>query len=270
MYSLRSKYWPAYTWKIQTSYLKDFKGSLTTESKISQDEFNSQLSNILDKINASFYHLQRLKENQDIAVKLGQALAEIKVPGMENLAGVAAAPYEPIGYEYESFLITVKSALDLIAILIATTFGKSERDIVSLVTNTNLNSLQKRSTIEKVFSLLKKKQFVDFIEEYKDPDKLQNKRSKRNFATHHGSLPIGTTNVPINNRKASILMVKPIDHNITPSDFFPQNTPDLTEFCNLHFYHLCNMFIGVLSILLDNKFKHGPKKSVYDARKLKK
>ncbi len=170
MYTLRNKYWPAYTWKIQTSYLKDFKGSLIKDSKISQEEFNERLSSIFDKINASFYHLEKLKENQEIALNLGQMLAKLKMPGMENLPGIAAAPYEPISYEYEAFLVTIKSSLDLITMLISVTFGRGEKDIISLIININRQQFSEKSPMSEIYIILQQKEFSNFIQEYKNPN----------------------------------------------------------------------------------------------------
>jgi len=264
MYSLRSKFWPAYTWKIQTTYLNEYKDSLTKESKISQEEFKHRLSDIFEKINASFYHLEKLKEDQQVAVDMGKKLAKIIMPGTENLPGIAGAPYEPIGYEYESFLITVKTMLDLVATLITKCVGRGEDNIISLISNIDLEKLREESLERKIMTFVKSDYFKEFLEDYRNPKDDKNKSTKRNFAAHHGSLPLGTTNVPINNPRASVILVKPIDHNATDPDHFPKNAPDLVDYCDDHFYQACDLFIGVISILLNNEFKAGRKSSVYE------
>ncbi len=263
MYMQRTKYWPAYTWKIQTSYSSLIKGKLSSGFIISELDFEKIYFNIFDKINASFYHLERLKENEEFAVQLGKELAKIKIPGTEGMVGIAGSPFEPIGYEYEAFLVTIKSALDIISMLLAKGLNRNEDDIVSLTLN-----LQKKKTspltLEGKTNLLLNNKYKTLIDEY-----IGNRtgpKSKRNFATHQGSLPIGTINIPINNPHQAPLLSKALNPNDPDPHISVGTSPNLIEYCEGQFYLACDLLIEILSLISVNKFEHGPKSSVYQQR----
>jgi hypothetical protein len=264
MYTQRSKYWPAYTWKIQTSYSSNFKGKLSHEIKISDGDFEKIYFGVFDKINASFYHLEQLKENEKIAVQMGKKLAKVKIPGTEGMMGIAGSPYEPIGYEYEAFLVTIKSALDFIAILISKGFGRNEDNIISLANNIQVNSANPSSLEGKIYALLNASLFKTFIDGYKGNKPGQ--KSKRNYATHDGSLPIGTINIPINNPLAPPLLSKALDPNKTDPHASLLSAQNLVEFCEDQFYKLCDFFIEILGLLANSKLKPGPEGSVYNQK----
>lgn len=268
MYTQRSKYWPAYTWEIQKSYSKNIKDKITSELKLSKGDFGEMYSNVFHKINASFYHLQRLKENQEIALKIGQTMVKIKIPGTEKMIGVAGVPYEPTGYEYETFIVTIKSALDFISILIAKSFGWKEDNILSLINRIKLRKVNTKQILkEKICAFLENYQFTELIGSFKKPG--QGRKSKRDFTVHKGPLPVGTINIPINNPKATTLLTKALDPNDPKPHFSSQNTPDLIKYCEDQFYQTCDLFTGILSILSDNQFTPGPKVSVYEQRRKK-
>ena len=264
MYMQRSEYWPAYTWEIQTSYSKDIESKISSELKISKEDFRTMYFNIFHKINASFYHLQRLKKNQETAIKIGQAMAKIKIPGTESMIGIASVPYEPIEYEYETLLGTIKSTLDFISILVASGFGRKEDNILILLNNIKFLKLKKGSLEKKVYTFLKNDQFTDLFESFRNPSK--DLKSKRNFATHKGPLPIGTINIPINNPSASILLVKAIDPNDPNPHSSLLNSADLVKYCENQFYQTCDLLIGILSILVKKQLRPGQKVSVYEQK----
>jgi hypothetical protein len=264
MYTQRSKYWPAYTWKIQTSYLNDIGSKIPSELKISKEDFGRMYFYIFHKINASFYHLQRLKENQEIAIKMGQVLAKIKISGTEKMIGIAGVPYEPIEYEYETFLVTTKSALDFIAILVSNSFGHKEDNISALVAMGRSRELDPDSLEEKVYGIVENDRFTELIDSFKNPGK--DKKSRRNFATHKGTLPVGTINIPINNPNASTLLTKALDPNESDSHSLLPSSSDLVDYCENQFYQTCDLLISILSILLGSQLKPGPKNSVYEQR----
>lgn len=264
MYTQRSKYWPAYTWKVQTSYSSDVKGKIVNEFKILDADFEKIYFNIFDKINASFYHLERLKENEDIAIQMGKEMAKIRIPGTEGMIGIAGSPYEPIGYEYEAFLVTIKSALDFLAILLAKGFSRSEDNIISLVNSIGINNVDSSTLEGKIYTLLNNKQFKTFINGYRG--NKPGVKSKRNFSTHDGSLPVGTINIPINNPRASLLLSKALDPNSSdPYKSLPQSQ-NLVEFCEEQFYQTCDLLIGILSLITNTSLRPGPKSSVYKQR----
>lgn len=262
MYSHRKKYWPSYTWNVQTSYSTDIKGKILKEFKITENDFGKMCFNIFHKINASFYHLERLKENEAIAVQVGVEMSKIVFPGMEGKVGIAGSPYEPIGYEYESFLVTVKSTLDFIGTMLASVLGIKVDNILSLVDTMQSKRVNANTLEEKVCLLLNTQQFKNLIDEYRG-----NKpgfKSKRNFATHDGSLPVGTINIPINNPLSKPLLSKALNPNkLDPYTDLPESQ-NLTDFCEDQFYKTCDLFIEVLNLLTNSKLKHGPKGSVYE------
>ena len=263
MYTQRSKYWPAYTWKAQRSYSSEIKGKLLGNFNISDTDFEKTYFDIFDKVNASFYHLERLKENEKIAVQTGKELAKMQIPETEGVVGVAGSPYEPIEYEYEAFLVTIKSALDFMAILLANGFSKSEDNIVALVNRMQSDKINPSLLEGKIYALLSNTQFSAFIDNYKNP---KNQKSKRNFAVHKGSLPIGTINIPINNPHTLPLLSKVIDPNdLDPYASIP-HSQNLVEFCENQFYQTCDLLIEVLSLITNTRLKPGPKSSVYDQR----
>ncbi|MCR4329614.1 MAG: hypothetical protein NUV65_03635 [Candidatus Roizmanbacteria bacterium] len=261
MYSQRSIYWPAYTWKVQTSYASSIKGKLSNEFKISEADFEKIYFDIFDKINASFYHLERLKENEEIAIKIGTELEKVHMPGTEGMVGIVASPYEPIGYEYESFLVTSKSTLDFIAILIAKGFGRAEDNIISLLNEVQSANYTLGSLEEKVCKLLQNNKFSALFLEYRNIDKDQ--KSKRNYATHKGSLPIGTINIPINNPKGVLLRSKALNPNSPIQHSNILNSQNLVEYCQDQFYQICDLLIETLSLITCSLIKSGPKSSVY-------
>lgn len=84
IYASRNKYWPAYTWKMQTSYLQAIDEDVLKHYPLSEKEFKSLLGSIFNKINASFYHFPRLKENQEIAIETGKQLAQMQHPEVKG------------------------------------------------------------------------------------------------------------------------------------------------------------------------------------------
>ena len=264
MCTQRSKYWPAYTWQIQRSYSSSIKDKLSDEFIIFETDFEKIYFDIFDKINASFYHLECLKTNEKIAIQTGKELAKIQIPGTEGMIGIAGSPYEPIGYEYEAFLVMIKSALDFIAILLAKGFNRKEDNIVSLVNNLQVNSSSNSTLERKIYALLSTPQSKAFIDSYKG--NKPGSKSKRNFATHSGSLPIGTINIPINNPQVSPLLSKALDPNSSDPYISLSHSQNLVEYCENQFYQTCDLLIEILSLISNSKFKCGPKSSVYEVR----
>lgn len=265
MYSQRSKYWPAYIWDIRTSYTSNIKGKISNEFNVSGIDFEKMYFNIFNKINDAFYHFESLKEAEEIGIQTGKELSKIKIPGTEGMIGIAGSPFEPIGYEYESCLISIKSALDFISILIAKGLNKNVDNIVALDNNIEQIKNFDSSTLEgEIYTLFKKELFKAFIDEYRG--NKSGSKSKRNFATHDGPLPTGTINVPINNPNAEVLPSKALDIN-NPDPFSSiKESKNLIEYCEDQFYKLCDFFIEILSLISNNNFTYGPKKSVYEQK----
>jgi hypothetical protein len=233
------------------------------EFKISESDFKKLYFDIFHKVNASFYHLEHLKENEQIAIETGKELAKIRIPGTEGLAGIVGSPYEPIEYEYEALLSTIKSALDFISILLAKGLNRKEDNIVSLANNLAKSKTTATSLEGKLNKLLNSK-YKLFIDEYKGnkPDS----KSKRNFATHQGSLPTGTINIPINNPNASPLLSKALNPNDPGPHSSIRTAQNLTEYCEDQFYKACDLLIEVLSLITSVELNPDEKLSVYQKR----
>ena len=77
-YAMRQMYWPSYTWNIQTQHLNkiDEKSSGLKANGVDVEIFEKHKSDLFNKINASFYHLEKLKENESIIIELGKEMAD--------------------------------------------------------------------------------------------------------------------------------------------------------------------------------------------------
>lgn len=263
MYTLRNKYWPAYTWKIQTSYSENFEDDVINKLKISKEDFKTIFFNIFNKINASFYHLQKLKESEEITIKLGKKLSSIEIPEMKKMIGIAFSYYEPAQYEYESFLISIKSSLDFISILISNSVGRNEDEITGISNAAKSRQIRRLPLENSLYNLALIQPYSQLINEFKNPNRG---KSKRNFAVHVGSLPIGGINTPINNPKASVTLFKMLDPYNKNLGYI--NAPNLVKYCDSMFYTTCDFLIDVLSILSNTKLKHGFKMSLLEYKQL--
>jgi len=239
------------------------KGKLLHEFEISDENFEKMFFNIFDKVNASFYHLEKLKENENIAIETGKELAKIKIPGTENMMGIAGSPYEPIGYEYETFLITIKSTLDFIAILLSLGFNRSEDNIAEFVKRMQSPNINLSPFERKILGVLNITKYASLINSFRNQG---DQKSKRNYATHKGSLPIGTINIPINNPNASLLLSKALNPNASDPHVSIFSEQDLADFCEEQFYTTCDFLIEILNILTENRLIPGPKSSLYAER----
>lgn len=265
-YTPRTAYWPAYTWPIQTSYLKVIpaKRSKIFNDFVNKDEgsLRVKISTLFDKLNSTFYHLQRLKEVEAAAIAQANELAKVGMPGMENLPGVVGMPYEPISYEYEALLAGAKTTLDMLAITIAHCLNRKEDEIISLLNN--LGQAKKPSKqAARIRAVLKRQKNQRFINEFKNPD---GQKSKRNYAVHVGSLPIGTINVPINNPVATTLRSKAYEPHVSIQEQISKSraTPDLQDYAEEVFYSTCDVVVETLRVLLRTRFTTGSRCSLQE------
>ena len=264
-YATRRVYWPAYTWSAQTSYAgiitKNEKELFARIPKINKDTLINHIGDLFNKVNAVFYHLQQLKASEKKAVEMGLKLASISPPGFEKSIGMAGSYYEPTLYEYEALLTNAKTALDILAIIIAECFGRKEDNIVALFNN--LNQTIKISPVEIKFkNLFNQSASASFIASF------SRDVSRRNYAVHAGSLPIGTINVPINNPHASIIKSKAHDPHKTVSAQMREvrKAIDLDDYCENVFYSMADIIVDCLEILLDAKLNRGAKASLQEER----
>src|SRR6266403_4957281 len=107
-YAMRQLYWPDYTWGIQTQYLRviDAKKAELAQRGVDTETLKKRLSDLFNKINASFYHLKKLEENEETIIELGKEMAQKTQPRTpRGVFGIIGTPYEPIDYEYEALLV---------------------------------------------------------------------------------------------------------------------------------------------------------------------
>ncbi len=265
IYAMRQIYWPAYTWILQTKYLNNIecKRDALEGKGVDVTAFSVFKSDLFNKVNASFYHLQKLKENELAVIKLGKKMAKKSKEHMpRNVLGIVGIPYEPIDYEYEALLVTLKSALDIMTMMLAQPAGLQIDNIGAL-----LNECQqtKRSSdfLAKVRELVTKEEHYKTIDEFRNKEGI---KSKRNYAVHQGSLPTGTINIQfvLNKPKISILKTSAIEVGSEKVDL--KNQQNLDVYATNLFYAVCDLVIDSLSILLGEVLPKGKKTSVYDER----
>lgn len=265
IYAMRQIYWPAYTWLIQTKHLNNMgsKKEALEANGVDVAIFNARKSDLFNKVNASFYHLQKLKENELAVIKLGKRIAKKSKEHLpRNVLGIVGIPYEPIDYEYEALLVTLKSALDIMTMILAQPAGLQIDNIGALLNECQQN---KRSSdfMAKIRELVTKEEHYNTIDEFKNKGEV---KSKRNYAVHQGSLPTGTINIQFvcNQPKINILKTSTLEIGGEKVDFRKQQTLD--DYATNLFYAVCDLIIDGLDILLGETLPKGKKTSVYDER----
>lgn len=266
-YRMRQKYWPSYTWEIQTKYLNDPKNYSKNLAKkcIDLKAFSKNKASLFNKINSSFYHLQRLKENERKITSLGRSMAKESRKKIEaQVLGIIGTPYEPIEYEYEAILVTLKSSLDIFSTIISDYLNLKVDNIASLLNNVEQSKDTNKSIIE-VKNLLNRVEYIKIIEEFQN-NKKDNTPSKRNYGVHKGSLPTQTINIQFAKRtkKVSILKTGLVEINNTP---LPTKRTSLEDYATNTFYSTCDLIIEGLELLLGKHLPKGEKCSVYVSRK---
>ena len=267
-YAMRQLYWPSYTWKIQTEHLNklDGKEKALLNKGIDIEVFQRRKSDLFDKINASFYHLQKLKENEEIILDLGKQMAQQSrkhTPG--GVLGIVGMPYEPISYEYEALLVSLKTGIDIISMLLAQASGLSSNiDNLARLLSALPQTKKQNNVLPRVKKLIAKKQHVTTLDEFTNKDGT---KSKRNFAVHEGSLPTGTINIQFaaKHKEIGILKTRTADlGGIEKTDFTMQQ--NLDGYASNLFYGVCDFIIDGLSLLLNITLPRGEKLSVYEER----
>ena len=265
-YAMRQVYWPSYTWQIQTKYLNKIDESRQTlESNGGDvDLFNKHKSDLFNKINASFYHLEKLKENENTVINLGKKMAEESKKHMpDRVFGIVGTPYEPIEYEYEALLVTLKSALDITAMMLAQPSKLGSDNIASLF-NDSSQAKRPNSILSAVKNLLTKDEHRKIIDEFKNKDGVH---SKRNYAVHQGSLPTGTINIQFTaaSTEIGILKTRTMEVGGGMADFDKQQSLD--DYATELFYSVCDLIVEGLELLVGQTLPKGSRMSVYEERR---
>jgi hypothetical protein len=265
-YAMRQVYWPAYTWQIQTKHLNkvDENRQALEANGVDIDLFNKHKSDLFNKINASFYHLEKLKENEGIVIGLGKKMAEESKKHLpDQVFGIVGTPYEPIEYEYEALLVTLKSALDVTAMILAQPSSLGSDNIVSLF-NDSSQSKRPNTVLTALKELLAKDEHRKIIDEFKNKDGVH---SKRNYAVHQGSLPTGTINIQFTaaSTEIGILKTRTMEVGGDMADFSKQQSLD--EYATELFYSVCDLAIEGLELLVGQSLPKGSRMSVYEERR---
>ncbi len=264
-YAMREKYWPAYTWPLQTKYLNilDDKKDFLKKNNIDMNAFSRHKIDLFNKINASFYHLQRLKENEESTIELGKEIAkEFKKDMSKGVLGLIGAPYEPIGYEYEAILVTLRSALDITATMLSQPSGL-EIDNISKLQNESKQAQKPNKFLKSVKKLLLKEENIKVLDEFINK---KNQKSKRNYAVHDGSLPTGTINIRFTKENPDLGILKTCTMQI--NDKFPdlKKREYLEDYTTNLFYATCDLIIEALGLLVGETLPKGEKISIFEAK----
>ena len=263
-YALREIYWPHYTWNIQTKKtdLINSKTKLLVKRNINIKQLQQNWSYLFDKINASFYHLEKLKENEKIITDLGKKMASKKIKRTpNNLLAMIGLTFEPINYEYESILVSIKSTLDILGIIISPACGMNKTDNILVVVDNFTNQKVNKKYLITLKKHFQKSSSNKLLNEYR---KKNDKPSKRNFTVHQGSLPTGTLNIQFLGGNPQITIKKTTINGNEIAKF--SKNKSVVEYCEWLFYSTCNFIIHALEIVFDEQLSHGEKISVYQAK----
>lgn len=269
MYALRELYWPHYTWLAQTSYLKILeRKKVDLKNKgVDLDFLKLQLSTLFNKINGSFYHLQRIKENEKLIIGLGTEVArkgQSKIPA--GTLGIFGASYEPIGYDYEAMLVTLRSSLDILAIIFSSIINSKSNDIMKLS-----NEMKQVSKVTGFKAQIKKfldsQNFLKLINEFKNDKGI---KSRRNYAVHAGSLSTGTINIQFISGDSKIGVIK---SKAVPVKSVNQPLPkeqDLDDFCTTIFYETCDVLLSGIELVIEESLPVGERNSIFEIKRIRK
>ncbi len=263
--ALRHRYWPHYTWNIQTKQLKDFDNndSYFAQNNIDIKHIKTTFPDLFDKINSSFYHLQVLKENEELITEVGRKIAQAGQADLPaGMLGIAGMLYEPINYEYEAMLVTLKSAIDIMVTLVAPICSLSTNvDTLSRLLKESRKTDKPNEFHKKMKALLKEEKFLPLFEEFQWNG---NTRSKRDHAVHRGSLSTGTINIQYTSNADHIGVLKskavPVGEKMTDI----HTTPDLDQYCTSLFYLTCDFLVDVLQLVVNRNLIRGQKMSIYE------
>jgi len=264
-YAMRQLYWPSYTWLIQTeslNRLEDRQPDLESRG-INLEKFTKQKADLFNKLNASFYHLQKMRDNESVVIELGKEMAEEARQNTPNgIHGIIGTPYEPIEYEYEALLITLRSALDIFAIIMAEPTGLSSDNIMSLL-NDGQQQRNPSALLQSTLTILTNDKNTKTINEFRNQNGI---KSKRNYAVHQGSLPTGTINIQFARHATDIGVLKTRTMEVDGSiaDFTQQQSLD--DYAANLFYSVCDLIIEALEVLVGWQLPKGGKCSVYEER----
>ena len=255
-YKIRHRYQSDYFWNTRMKVNAIFNdGSNNVMKDISEskngfsdaDEFRKRLFNSFDKINAIFYHLEKLKEEEELVMQLSGKIAEESEKINKN-PGVIVTPLESINYEFESFIMQAKACLDVFCYAV----GYYYKNVARFST---FEKMIKNCNAKKLLKILDSNEYEFLVKEFISKEQ---EKSKRDFSSHYGSLPVGQLNMPINSNGQKILKSFIVDH-LGKKESLPKKPIEIEQYCNDVFYEICEFMVTVLETLFDEKFERGKK-----------
>jgi hypothetical protein len=160
-------------------------------------------------------------------------------------------------------LVTLKSTLDVLAIILSKFINSKSDDIRKLTEemkkNKDLGGL--RAKLKVLFGESKNEHLVnEFINQ-------KGAKSKRNYAVHHGSLSTGTINLQFSASAPTIGVIKSKAMPVGDSLGVMHSEQDLDHYCTERFYATCDLVIDALKLVFDEELPRGKKMSVYEAKR---
>lgn len=269
-YKRRNRYWLDYFWHVRLESNNLFNNISHTGLKSIQERegnytnpqsMRTYLLDSADKINACFYHLERLKAEERSIIKLATRLDRAKdMP--PNVMGISGFPTEVIDHEVEAFFWAFESSLEIFARGISYYFNGEAtfKKLSTFLRNTKVESKK----AQKIIGILEENRFQPIFKEV-EPGHPQ--KSKRDLISHFRSLKMVQTNLQFTSRGYAILKAQFREYG--SPDPLIEKPISIERYCTDLLYLLCDLQIEILGAIFETKYTHGKKMSVWQARKLK-
>lgn len=202
-----------------------------------------------DKINACFYHMNKLIEEENWLIENGQKVA-FESEKVNPNPGILCAPLESINYELEAFFLQAYSSLEIFSKGIGFIF-KNESKFHTI--ETILSNFNNDAKAKKILEVFNNKKYSDLINEFKKSGGTKLEKSRRDYLSHLGMLPMCQINIPLNSN--TNLSVSMLPSHINQYD----KAIKTKDYIESLFYLLCDFLIEILEIIFDIKIKPGRK-----------
>lgn len=262
-YAARTRYWSHYMWPARDTVNKYLTGEpsilqANSKGRSSTGKLRNLILEGLDKLNASFYHLVKLRENEELPIKIGGDFAAAAGPLNPGWHGMVGLPYEPVGYEYEAIVVQSKAAFDLCGSAIAYYLDLNFRDVKGLRPALEQSKHPKAHALSAQF---KSEKYTRLYDELNDKD---GEHSKRNWLEHYGTLPVGEVHINYYGKDQAVnkAVVRPHGKTGPPTPTMPPNYQSVDDYCTDLFYLVCDFVLDVYAILFDLGIRAGERESV--------
>ena len=249
---LRNKHRSSYFWKTRLN-INDYwnKNPKSIPSGVREIFFDS-----FDKINAVFYHLQKINEQEDLILQVGSKLR--KITNIESPPGVAGITHEPISYEFELFIMQSSACLEVFSRAVSICFKNESgfRELKKSLINV------KKAKATQIVRCLEKKKYTSLMKEFIKEKGSSGRQNRRDYSVHFGTLNTGTINIPIASPQK---VIRSYVTELSKNNTSPFGAQDLISFCKNYFYLLCDLIREILEILFSVKLEKGMKTSTLEA-----